>query len=208
MKHSHTLKDNGTTAKFHYWKRSLYDPGDGAYPKLSGTAAACRQFGKPLLDVFKLNCVKTGDKAVDTMHQQIVLVLQRSVKLEQIIEDHKLEYRWDTPVCEDFLETTFDYLALQKALSNYFVGQSPPIALFNVTIKSHMVLHCALYNFGINPCMVWNYQGEDFMGRVKKLVQQNTNGLQWKAVNGACIEQYIRGMDLILRDSFSHSDEA
>ena len=161
-----------------------------------------RALGKPLLDVFCMFVDRDDDTdaGVIMMHTQIKLLLKKSVHLETIIDDNRSYYRWPEPVCREFLETVFEYLALQTALNTYFVTLRPAIALFHVTIKSHMLLHCAIYSFGISPSMVWNYMGEDFMGRIKSLVLQNTAGTAWLKVNEKLVDQYCRGMNSFLVD--------
>ena len=134
------------------------------------------------------------------MHAKLSLLLRKSDELETIIDDHKDEYRWSDSVCEYFLATTYDMLALQRAVSNWFHNQTPAIALFHTTIKSHMLVHVALYSFRINPSMVWNFMGEDFMKRMKTLCQQNTCATDWLDVNAKLIDQYCRGMDFFLLD--------
>jgi hypothetical protein len=157
-----------------------------------------------LLDVFthfeKEFNTNTPDPARKMVHAQIKLLLARSVELEEIIDANKSVYRWPENICERFLECTFELCALQRAVSNWCSEQQPPIAMFNVTIKSHMLIHCALYSFGINPVMVWNYMGEDYMKRIKKLTAQNAVATNWLNVNAKVIEQYVRGMDLFLQD--------
>ena len=157
-----------------------------------------RHFGKPLLDVFDKYRKLAPDRRL--LHAQIRLLLKKSVELEVIIDDNKEFYRWPTPVCEQFLQSTFDLLELQRAVSNFFHNQEPAIALFHTTIKSHMQLHVALYSFGINPIMVWNFMGEDFMKRMKTLAQQNTSATPWLKVNAKMVDQYCRGMDFFLLD--------
>jgi hypothetical protein len=120
--------------------------------------------------------------------------------MEEILDSNKALYRWNDATCDEFLALTLKYLELQKGLANHFDEQDPPIALFHTTIKSHMLVHCALYAYGINPTVVWNYMGEDFMKRMKPLAQSNTRGTHWSDVNGKLVEQYVQGMDLFLLD--------
>ena len=189
------IKENDTKHRFMAWKRSLYSQGEGAFPKLSGTAAQIRALAKPLLDVFTIHRSACSDPHLRLVNTQIRMLLKTSVSLENIIDDNRGVYRWPTVVCQRFMDETCKYLALQKGISNFFDEQTPAIPLFNITIKSHMLVHCAAYSFGINPAMFWNYMGEDFMKRIKVIAQSNTRGTHWANVNAKLIEQYVRGMD-------------
>ena len=194
-------EEHHTKHRFRHLKRSLYDQGDDTFPKLSGSAATTRALGKPLRTVFNRLVQRCPDAGRMMVHRQIDLLLLKSAQMEEIIDAHKNTYVWPRQVAKQYLKITFDYLSLQQSVHNWFSGQRPCIALFHITVKSHMLVHGALYNFAINPSLVWNYMGEDFMKKIKKLAAQNAVATNWLSVNQKVVQQYVHGMDFFLRDA-------
>ena len=50
------------------------------------------------------------------------------------------------------------------------------IRVFNVTAKSHMLMHLALYAGHVHPKLGWCFQGEDFMRVIQTLLQSCIRG--------------------------------
>jgi hypothetical protein len=186
------MQDAGTQHRYTHIKKTMYDRGT-QFPKLSGSAACVRAIGKPLQVIFEIYMDRK--RLVD---KQINLMLKRSVQLEEILHKNKDCYCWPKNVCDDFRTKTFEFLNLSSAIAEHFHTQKPPLKLFDVTIKFHILIHAALFAYGINPCVTWNYMGEDMMKKMKVLVQANTRGTKWLDVGDKVIDQYVQGMDFLL----------
>ena len=188
------MQDTRAEHRYTHIKMSMYDR-DKQFPKLSGSAACVRAFGKPLQAIFELYMDRKAD-----VDKQINLMLKRSVRLEEILHDYKDFYCWPAAVCDEFQAKTFDFLNLSSAIAEHFHTLKPPLKLFNVTIKFHILIHATIFAYGINPCVTWNYMGEDMMRRMKPLIQANTRGTKWLDVGNKVVEQYVQGMDFLLDD--------
>ena len=132
------------------------------------------------------------------LDREILLMLRKSVELEDHLDRHKHFYCWPEAACDAFLRKTHEYLCLLSSVANRFHTMRPPKHYFDVTIKAHGLLHCAKSAYGISPTLVWCYMGEDMMKKMKALLSQNTRGTQWIAVGDKTIRQYVYGMDFLL----------
>ena len=73
------------------------------------------------------------------------------------------------------LVNNFNMVVCQLA-AHFHTRQSAQSRLFNFTIKNHMLEHVAMDAGVLNPSMVWGYPSEDFLMRVRKLVQASVHG--------------------------------
>ena len=192
-RHKKYVQNCGTQHRFAHWKMTLYDRGEHTFPKLSGTAACCRALGKPLIEIFQLYMDQK-----ERVDREILLLLRKSVALEEHLEQNKHFYCWPKAACDKFLETTHEYLCLLSTVADRFHNMRPPKYYFDVTIKAHGLLHCAKAAYGINPTLVWCYMGEDMMKKMKSLISQNTRGTHYLDVGDKVMNQYIYGMDYLL----------
>ena len=48
--------------------------------------------------------------------------------------------------------------------------------LYNFTIKNHILEHLGIDASVLNPSLIWGYPSEDFLMRVRKLVQSSVHG--------------------------------
>ena len=119
--------------------------------------------------------------------------------MEQIMKDNREYFKWPTPIADEFLQLTWDVLALKAALANYYQQrcppEGPPMALFHVTIKSHYSVHLALFaRHSMSITKVWCYSGEAFMKKLKLLVTTNSDGTPLHRIEPKSVEQYAYGM--------------
>eukprot|EP00969_Alexandrium_andersonii_P325246 14371080-Alexandrium_andersonii.AAC.1 len=75
------------------------------------------------------------------VHRQIRLALLLNSQLEDIMDAHQGEVKWERAVAEDFLSKTSNYLALLTAIGGHYHAEGA--LLFNVTMKAHYMLHIA-----------------------------------------------------------------
>ena len=138
------------------------------FPRLKGRAAELRHLGEALLHVFDMY-MNTGDE----LHKYVKTTLKMNIKLEEMLDDHE---GWNFQGA--------DYTKLIKLAHGFLIGYNAcqasakrrELLLFNVTIKSHMLLHCVYRSNLIHPKYVWCFGGEAFMKIMKKLHSSCTDG--------------------------------
>ena len=67
-----------------------------------------------------------------------------------------------------YRDAAYGYARTQGALADFYNGESGgALMLFDITAKTHWMLHGADNALYLNPRLSWNSAGEDFMGKVK-----------------------------------------
>lgn len=163
------------------------------FPKLRGKAAEVKAFGPVLLEMWGQFSSKR-----DTQHKQIKLLLKKNVKVDQTLASHPTSeyYRLPEGVHEEFVSDCFAVAQIHKQLGEWYSKQENPIRIFNMTAKSHCVLHIALAAEFVHPGLTWCYSGEDFMRVVQVLLQSCVRGNQpFATMNKAC-KHYNLGSQL------------
>ena len=174
---------------------SMYDKGAAKFPEMSGNAKIIGSLGAPLLIIFAHYMDNRN-----IQHKQVRALLKRTVRLEEIMQENRQHWKWPRAASTEFLKNTWEYLELKRALANHYHQSSPAVWLFHVTIKSHYLVHLALFVEHMNPTLVWNYSGESMMKRIKSLCQQNSRGTGWLNVEPKVMDQYVYGMEFLLDD--------
>ena len=80
---------------------------------------------------------------------QIMLLLERSIKLDGIVSDC-FDFALPADDATELVETGWEHFALQSALMKHFV-QSEGKLLFNSTFKSHWLMHSILISSWVSP---------------------------------------------------------
>ncbi|CAE7218344.1 unnamed protein product [Symbiodinium natans] len=75
--------------------------------------------------------------------------------------------------------------------------------LFQLTFKSHWLIHCMQYSEFMNPKYLWTYSGEDYMSRCKTLLKSCLNGRKPLSALQRFGRQYSRAICVEL-DKESH----
>eukprot|EP00972_Heterocapsa_arctica_P055593 8200645-Heterocapsa_arctica.AAC.1 len=88
-------------------------------------------------------------------------MLKLNVRLESILTEHPDEFALPGPAANEFEGVAFAMAQLQTAIAEHFLGQGQQ--LYDITSKTHMVLHCALLSKHISPRVSWCFSGEDNM---------------------------------------------
>ena len=68
----------------------------------------------------------------------------------------------------EFVGASWNYARCQNAVASYY-NIHEQLKIFDVTIKTHWTLHCALQGKFLNPRKSWNFAGEDFMHKCRLL---------------------------------------
>ena len=160
---------------------------DGGFPRLEGRAAEIRWFVRPLIEVFKTHMNRDARE-----HRMVLLGMEMSLRLEEIVDENLSEYCWPLAVHREYLKTTYAFLALLTSLGNHYhtQGELP----FNFTIKCHFLLHIALYSRYISPTAAWCYGGEDFMKICKKIIAASQHGSKPYQIGRKSMKKYVSGL--------------
>ena len=118
----------------------------------------------------------------DPTHQRIRLALTASAKMDEVLDDHAPSagyFTLPTEAAATFREATSVFLCSFRALDIEFKLSKR----FNWTIKAHYLGHIALRCSDLNPRCSWNYMPEDYMHKIKTLVQSCCRGVKIEALS-------------------------
>ena len=147
----------------------MYAGKPNAFPVLKGKGAEIRHLALPLL----VACGDFLDDAVE-QHKWMKLLLKMAIDMETLLDFHRDEYRFPEQAANDFKKAAYGFVQLNTIVGHHFHDRRQ--LLFNFTIKFHYVLHLGHIAAYINPRLAWCYSGEDFMHKVKAIVQASDAG--------------------------------
>ena len=140
---------------------NLEDP-HGHMPKLKGKAAEVKALIPALVHVWKFHM-----DALLVEHVAILDGLQSSVLMDNILDGYPDVDVWPNDALKVFVDASWNYARCQNAVAAHYNRFG--FLLFDVTIKTHWTLHCAMEAPFLNPRRSWNYIGEDFMSKSRDL---------------------------------------
>ena len=186
-------KHNKVPYQFKYLTKLSMFTRKKSFPKLRGTAAEIRYFGPALRAAWQewmnpnLN-----------LHLQIKLMLDKNVRMEEILTECKGLYRLPAAKAREFQTTAFQMGQLQNAIAIHFADEyfHP---LFDVTSKVHMVMHSAMWSKHVSPRLVWCFMGEDQMARDQRLAQSCVKGNTGASAVVKMLSHYKLGLHLKMR---------
>jgi hypothetical protein len=181
-----------SASRFGTLRFSMFESADH-FPKLKGKANELRHLGPALLKV-----VEGVMDSADRTHRQVRLALRCSCRLEALLDEHDRAFKLPPAAAAEWESAVYDLLALVTALANEFHPRG--IMLWHITIKSHYLLHLGKLVHHINPRLGWCYAGEDFVGRLKLLVQAAHRGTPAHLVVNKVLLKYALGMGYNLMD--------
>ena len=80
-------------------------------------------------------------------------------------------------MASSFRKLVNNYNSTIVQLGRYFHNRpSSEARLFNFTVKNHIMEHIALDSSTLNPALIWGYPSEDFLMKVRALVQSSCHG--------------------------------
>jgi hypothetical protein len=163
--------------------------------KLRGKAAEIKYFAQVIFWLWERHMNPSL-----TLHKQILLLLKKNSQMEEMLATYKDSFALPDAEAMLFKQYAFDLAQLNNQISEHFMEEEEPY-LFQVTSKTHMVLHCALLAKYINPRVVWCFSGEDMMKNVQLLAVSCVKGVQGpKAVN-KMVSHYRLGLHLQIQQS-------
>lgn len=178
--------------RFNTLKATMFIGDDSGFPCLKGKAAEIRHLAPALLFCFDKYADKTNQQ-----QRQVSLMLGLIVKMEQILDDHALEFRFSDQAHADFRKCVYAFVQLNSELANHF--HTSGVKLFNHTVKFHYMLHIAEVSAYMNPRLGWCYSGEDYMRKAKTLVQGSHRGTPPALVVSKVMRKYAVAFSLSLR---------
>jgi len=108
---------------------------------------------------------------LDRIHRQIILAIKMSILMDKCLDDNASEPKLPAEEAETFAKAAWAFCQLITTVGQHYRSQTPPMALFNYTIKYHYLLHIAEASQYFNPRWCWCYQGEDLMNKTKNLLK-------------------------------------
>jgi hypothetical protein len=168
------------------------DP-EGKYPKLKGQAGEIKHLGPALLFVFRANHRQGFLQDIQTF-----LMLEKFCRLDAILDDHPSTVfpRLPLAAAAEFERVAFEAASLQNALAAYYSGPPDPKPLFNITIKSHYMVHIAVMAKFSNPRISMCYGGEDYMKHMKQLVAASIRGMKAADVSKKLADKQAAAMHI------------
>lgn len=165
------------------------------YPRLKGKAAELRHLGDPLLQVWRKHMNPLAPN-----HTDVEKALVRSVRAEEILDECSQNIgALPAEAAKELCQTTAEFLMLFSYLNRQYVSSDPPVLLFSITPKAHMLMHLALSCGHMNPVTTWCYMGEDFQHVMRVLTASSCRGNKPHQAAVKMTAKYANGMDVKLR---------
>ena len=108
---------------------------------------------------------------------ELSVFLQKNLELDTLLDTYPTTAgHWSLPQhkAKEFKETMFTVGQLHVQLRDLFKAKG--IKAFNMTAKSHMLMHIALLSEHVHPTLGWCFQSEGFMRVVQRLLQSCVRG--------------------------------
>ena len=182
---------NRVTARFRILKLSMFRSGPGGYPRLKGKAAEIKHLAPALLSVWR-----SGMDVDDDDHQRVRIALETGVRLDTILDEHTGEWRLSPDAAQEFLQTALTHVQMTCSVANLH-----GMRLFNITLKTHYLIHAAYRGLHMNPRVGWCFMGEDYMKKMKALSGSCCRGVALDAVGLKQLKKYLVAMHFQLTDS-------
>ena len=146
--------------------------------------------------------------ATSELHVLVQLVLQFSALIDRKLREEADSWHPTPKTCDDLMTAALSMLQCMTRLSKEYLRQQR--CLFQLTFKSHWLVHALQIAAWISPVHVWTYSGEDYMGKGKILMQACLRGRKPLAALTRFVAQFARGLchDILLAEqdsAFLHS---
>lgn len=186
-------QDHKAQNRFNTLRLSMFANDEKGFPHLKGKAAELRHFAPALKETFEEHMVTSN-----LQHKQVVRMLDIAIRMESLLDEHADAYILPAEARGEFRLCCFSFVQLNTQLGAFYHRRG--VLLFSHTIKMHYMCHIGLVADYINPRLGWCYAGEDFMKRIKKLVQSSAAGTGAHLVTTKAMKKYIHGVGLALHD--------
>ena len=185
---------NPSADRYTQMKLSMFvkpDSPNTKFPKLKGKGAEIRAL-VPAMHAVWCQYMSRGD----TQHAQIKTALECSVAMDRIIQSNAHVFALSDDDARSFKTMAFTFLLLQNAVGKWYPRHG--MMLFDVTVKSHFLAHMALNAHHLNPRLGYCFQGEDYMGKMKRISAMSAKGNNVYLMSHKTVAKYCRGLQLVL----------
>jgi hypothetical protein len=169
------------------------DDPHGTMPKLKGRAIEVRNLVPALASVW----ARVMDPN-NHVHQAVLEGMKNSAIMDDVLDAYPDADVLPTEDCVDFVNASWDYAKCQNALADHYNKQQG-FLVFDVTIKTHWTLHCAMEAPFLNPRLSWNFSGEDFMQKCRGLHQSCCKGNDGLDSVNKFATKYCHALQMIFR---------
>lgn len=161
-------KEHPCSDHFSHLKMTMFlkatDPHD-SFPSLSGRAVEIKNLMPALAAVWADHC-----EADSVPHQAVLFGLLESAHMDEILDLHAQFDKLPADAAKNYTDAAYSYARAQAACADHWNREhGGGLMIFDVTCKTHWLLHGADDAAFLNPRLSWNYAGEDFMGKCKVL---------------------------------------
>ena len=145
------------------------------------------------------------------VHRQVLALLKMNSKIEDLLDEHKHEMALPANAAKELLDACCCMCHLQQLLYDHFGGEE--VQLFNITLKTHDVIHLALHRHQVSPRLIWNFRVGSNMGVLKLLGSNCVKGLAPQDCCAKMMQHWGYGMHFQLQkvkkgSNLSASDSA
>lgn len=183
-------KQHGIPSPYRYLNKISMFVRQGRFPKLRGKAAEVRHLAIPLAALWKHYM---NDNIL--LHRQIHLLLRLNIQFEKLIDDFRDSYALPEHAANALTDCAFSMMQICTQCAEHFLDDGIP--LFDLTSKSHFVVHIAMLSRHVNPRLTWCFRGEDMMRKVQELLQSCVRGNHGALVFRKMISHYRLGLHLL-----------
>jgi hypothetical protein len=187
------------TDRFSNLKLSMFvkpDDAHDSFPKLSGRAIEIKNMMPALAHVWLELC-----DLEDVQHQAVLWGLAQSSQMDSIVDMYPDVDKLPAEDANAYRDAAYEYARTQAALADFYNGEGgSALMIFDITAKTHWMLHGADDARYLNPRLSWNYAGEDFMGKVKVLHASCCKGNSAAMSTNKFAEKYCFALHLIFQE--------
>lgn len=194
--------DNETKDVYSNLKMSMYvsvDAPHDTFPQLKGRAAEVRHLVPALAHVWHAAMDPARGDLDFAAQTQIYQGLLHSATMDDILDQYPEDDVLPREAADEFIAASWGYAQCQNSVASFYNG-TLGLMVFDITIKTHYTLHCAMVARFLNPRKSWNYAGEDFMHKVKILMQSCVTGNTVTACIGKFSSKYAYALHLLLTE--------
>ena len=185
-------KTLGVVHRYHYFNRLTMFQRKSGPPKLRGKGSEVHHLHQVMLHLWQ----KHYNHSI-SVHRQILLLLKMNSKVEDLLDEHKQCVALPAPAAKELLDSCKVTLHLQSLLFDHFSNED--VQLFNITLKTHDILHLAGHSHQVSPRLVWNFAGESNMGILKTLGANCVKGVAPEDACAKMMNHWSYGMHLLLK---------
>ena len=179
-----------TSSRYTSLTANMFKRGKAPFPHLKGKASEI----KGLMPVMLLICSQKYLNPDDYVDKLILKSLEQSVAIDKLLDAHKEFPALPADKAQMLQHGVMSFNRLVAALGDHLHPQSQHF--FHYTIKCHVLDHIALDSSALNPTWTWNFSSEDYLLRVRKMVQSCAHGSGPDHIQEVFVRKWLRGYEL------------